>query len=70
MSMHAHKLALVQSRPLWTVDDIAQRLRVSRRTVYAMVAQRRIPYLKPPGTNLLRFDPEEILAWERGKPSK
>jgi excisionase family DNA binding protein len=70
MNMHAHKLALVKSQPLLTVKDVAQRLRISPRTVYAMVAQKRIPFLKPPGTNLLRFDPEEIFAWERGKSSQ
>ncbi len=63
-------LELVKSQPLLTVEDVAQRLRVSPRTVYTMVAQNRIPFLKPPGTNLLRFDPEEYLAWEKRKASK
>ncbi|MGH9907050.1 MAG: helix-turn-helix domain-containing protein [Pyrinomonadaceae bacterium] len=71
MNPQPHKLvALVKSQPLLTVEDVAQRLRISPRTVYAMVAQNRIPYRKPPGTNLLRFDPEEYFAWEKGKPSK
>jgi len=63
-------LVLVRTQPLLTVSDVARRLGVSIRAVYAMVAQNRIPYLKPPGTNLLRFDPEEYLEWERGKSSK
>ncbi len=70
MNGQVHKLALVKSSPLLTVEDVAQRLRVSTRTVYAMVAQKRIPYLKPPGTNLLRFDPEEYFKWEKEKASK
>jgi excisionase family DNA binding protein len=52
------------------VNDIAARLGIEVRTVYAMVAQRRIPFRKPPGTNLLRFDPEEYLEWEKGNSSK
>ena len=70
MNMPAHRLALAKARVLWTVDEVAEHLRISKRTVYAMVAKKRIPYLKPPGTNLLRFDPETIFAWERGKTSK
>jgi len=26
-----------------------------------------IPYRKPPGTNILRFDLDEIMAWTRGE---
>jgi hypothetical protein len=32
-----------------------------------MVAQQRNRYRKPPGTNILRFDLDEIMAWTRGK---
>ena len=35
-----------------------------------MVAQDRIPYRKPPGSNILRFDLEEILAWTNGRTNK
>lgn len=62
--------AVIRSQPLLTVRDVAKRLGVEARTVYAMVAQRRIPFRKPPGTNLLRFDPEEYLEWEKGNSSK
>jgi excisionase family DNA binding protein len=61
---------LLKSQPLLTVEDVARRLRVEVRTVYAMVSQKRIPFRKPPGTNLLRFDPEEYLEWEKGNSSK
>jgi hypothetical protein len=30
-----------------------------------MVAQKRIPYRKPPGSNILRFDLDEIIAWTK-----
>jgi hypothetical protein len=30
-----------------------------------MVAQNRIPYRKPPGSNILRFDLDEIIAWTK-----
>ena len=52
---------------LLKVSDVAQLLNVKPRTIYEMVAQQRIPYRKPPGTNILRFDLEEILEWTRRK---
>jgi excisionase family DNA binding protein len=61
---------LIRSQRLLTVQDVANRLGIEVRTVYAMVAQKRIPFRKPPRTNLLRFDPEEYLEWEKGNSSK
>ncbi|MEN3326708.1 MAG: Helix-turn-helix domain [Acidobacteriota bacterium] len=52
---------------LLKVCDIAQLLNVKPRTIYEMVAQDRIPYRKPPGSNILRFDLDEILAWTKAK---
>ena len=52
---------------LLRVGDVAQLLNVKPRTIYEMVAQDRIPYRKPPGSNILRFDLEEILEWTRRK---
>ena len=52
---------------LLKVNDVAKLLNVKPRTIYEMVAQQRIPYRKPPGTNILRFDLDEILAWTRRK---
>ena len=49
------------------VAELAELLKVKPRTIYEMVAQNRIPYLKPPGSNILRFDLEEILEWTRRK---
>jgi excisionase family DNA binding protein len=67
---HANVASIIRTNSLLTVRDIANRLGVEVRTVYAMVAQKRIPFRKPPGTNLLRFDPEEYLDWEKGNSSK
>ena len=49
------------------VAEVAELLKVKPRTIYEMVAQDRIPYRKPRGSNILRFDLEEILEWTRGK---
>lgn len=49
------------------VVEVAELLKVRPRTIYEMVAQNRIPYRKPPGSNILRFDLEEILEWTRRK---
>jgi excisionase family DNA binding protein len=50
---------------LLKVPEVAELLGVKPRTVYEMVAQERIPYRKPPGTNILRFDLDEILTWTK-----
>ncbi|MCA1576972.1 MAG: helix-turn-helix domain-containing protein [Acidobacteria bacterium] len=44
------------------VAELAVLLKIKPRTVYEMVAQNRIPYRKPPGSNILRFDLDEIIA--------
>jgi excisionase family DNA binding protein len=49
------------------VVEVAELVKVKPRTIYEMVAQDRIPYRKPPGSNILRFDLEEILEWTRRK---
>jgi excisionase family DNA binding protein len=49
-------------KQLLKVPEVAELLNVKPRTIYEMVAQHRIPYRKPPGTNILRFDLEEIMA--------
>jgi excisionase family DNA binding protein len=57
-------------QPFLKVNDVARLLNVKPRTIYEMVAQNRIPYRKPPGTNILRFDLDEIMAWTRGENNK
>jgi excisionase family DNA binding protein len=60
----------VKRPQLLKVPDVAQLLNVKPRTIYEMVAQHRIPYRKPPGTNILRFDLDEIIAWTRGENNR
>jgi excisionase family DNA binding protein len=52
------------------VVELAELLKIKPRTIYEMVAQNRIPYRKPPGTNMLRFDLDEILAWTKASANK
>ncbi|MCM3901615.1 MAG: helix-turn-helix domain-containing protein [Pyrinomonadaceae bacterium] len=49
------------------VPEVAEMLGVKPRTIYEMVAKERIPYRKPPGSSILRFELEEILAWTKGR---
>lgn len=49
------------------VAELAELLKIKPRTIYEMVAQNRIPYRKPPGSNILRFDLQEIIEWTRRK---
>ena len=60
-------LEIPNSPRLLKVAELAELLKVKPRTIYEMVAQDRIPYRKPPGSNILRFDLEEILEWTRRK---
>ena len=53
-----------------TVKELAEFLRLKPRTIYEMVAQNRIPYLKPEGSNILRFDLKEILDWIKRRRKK
>jgi excisionase family DNA binding protein len=67
MSANLQSMKPLPRPQLLKVSDVAQLLNVKPRTIYEMVAQHRIPYRKPPGSNILRFDLEEIMAWTRGK---
>ena len=66
--MTAH-LQSTQSRTpqFLKVSEVAKLLNLKPRTIYEMVAQERIPFRKPPGSNILRFDLDEIVAWTRGE---
>ncbi|HMH42409.1 MAG TPA: helix-turn-helix domain-containing protein [Pyrinomonadaceae bacterium] len=70
MSTNLQSTASVKRPQFLKVPEVAQLLNVKPRTIYEMVAQHRIPYRKPPGTNILRFDLDEILAWTRGENNK
>jgi excisionase family DNA binding protein len=53
----------LHGRPaLLNVSELVAFLKIKPRTIYEMVAQNRIPYRKPPGSNILRFDLDEIIA--------
>ena len=70
MSVNLTALAS-QGRPaLLNVSELAEFLRVKPRTIYEMVAQKRIPYRKPLGSNILRFDLDEIIAWTKAGNNK
>ncbi len=61
---------LPNSPQLLKVSELAALLKVKPRTIYEMVAQKRIPYRKPPGSNILRFDLDEIIAWTKAGNNK
>ena len=67
MTTHVDSATAAKRPQLLKVSDVAQLLNVKPRTIYEMVAQDRIPYRKPPVSNILRFDLEEILEWTRRK---
>lgn len=46
---------------LWTVDDVAGYLKVSKHTIYKWNEHGRIPALKIGGQ--LRFNPDAVRAW-------
>jgi len=67
MTTHTDSHTAAKRLQLLKVSDVAQLLNVKPRTIYEMVAQDRIPYRKPPGSNILRFDLDEILAWTKAR---
>lgn len=67
---HFDSATAAKRPPLLKVSDVAQLLNVKPRTIYEMVAQDRIPYRKPPGSNILRFDLDEIIAWTKASKNK
>jgi excisionase family DNA binding protein len=54
-----------QDDVLWTVDDVARYLRVSKSWVYQGVAAGRVPCIRVGA--LVRFDPVAFKAWAAGK---
>ena len=70
MSTSVHASALPSRPQFLKVPELAAMLRVNPKTIYEMVAQGRIPYRRPPGSNILRFDLDEIIAWTKAGISK
>ena len=67
MTTHLDSATAGKRSQLLKVAEVAQLLNVKPRTIYEMVSQDRIPYRKPPGSNILRFDLDEIMAWTKAK---
>jgi excisionase family DNA binding protein len=53
-------------RPYLLVEDVAERLRCSRRTVHELTRTNAIPHRRLPGSRRCLFRPEELDAWEDG----
>jgi excisionase family DNA binding protein len=70
MSPHLQPVTFPSRQQLLKVSDVAALLNVRPRTICEMVAQQRIPYRKPPGSNILRFDLEEVVEWTKAGISK
>jgi excisionase family DNA binding protein len=70
MTTHTDATTAAKRIQLLRVSDVAQLLNVKPRTIYEMVAQDRISYRKPPGSNILRFDLDEIVAWTKARSNK
>lgn len=70
MSTQPQTTASLKRPQLLKVPEVAELLGIKPRTIYEMVAQNRIPYRKPPGSNILRFDLNEILAWTKADNGK
>lgn len=67
MRSKEHQAALLKRPQFLKVSEVAKLLKVKPRTIYDVVAQERIPYRKPAGSNILRFDLDEIITWTRGE---
>ena len=52
---------MIETQELMTIDEVAQYLRVKRRTIYEWVKNHRIPAIKTVGQ--WRFKREKIDAW-------
>lgn len=70
MATNLTTLELHDRPALLNVSELAAFLKIKPRTIYEMVAQNRIPYRKPPGSNILRFDLDEIIAWTKARNNK
>jgi excisionase family DNA binding protein len=52
---------------LWTPQQVAEYLSVSRSWVYQKAEAGLIPVIRMPGSSLLRFDPDAIRSYARGE---
>lgn len=52
--------------PYLLVEDVAERLHCSTRTVHELTRTSAIPHRRLPGTRRCLFRPDELEAWENG----
>jgi excisionase family DNA binding protein len=60
--------AIVSGSPYLLVEDVAERLRCSTRTVHELTRTNAIPHRRLPGSRRCLFRPDELEAWENGTP--
>jgi excisionase family DNA binding protein len=68
-----HQLPMAQAlapalSPYLLVEDVARRLRCSRRTVHELTRTCAIPHRRLPGGRRCLFREDELEAWEGGAP--
>lgn len=59
---------IVSGSPYLLVEDVAERLRCSTRTVHELTRTNAIPHRRLPGARRCLFRREELEAWEDGTP--
>ena len=50
----------------WTIEEVAETLKISRAQVYRLMALKEIPYILV-SPNIKRFDPEAIRKWAQSR---
>ena len=66
----SHSLTPQQPQPgegLWTPQQVAEYLKVSRSWIYQKAEAGLMPVIRMPGSSLLRFEPDAIRAFARGE---
>lgn len=57
---------IVSGSPYLLVEDVAERLRCSTRTIHELTRTNSIPHRRLPGSRCCLFRPDELEAWENG----
>jgi excisionase family DNA binding protein len=58
----------MSASPYLLVEDVAERLRCSRRTIHELTRTSSIPHRRLPGSRRCLFREDELAAWEDGAP--
>jgi excisionase family DNA binding protein len=66
--MGGRSLGAAGTTPYLLVEDVALRLRCSRRTVHELTRKNSIPHRRLPGFRRCLFRADELEAWENGSP--